>query len=125
MSENDVASAILDAAFRVHTELGPGLLESVYETAMEWELREVGLKVERQKSVPLIYRGVKLEDGFRPDLIVEGKVIVELKSLDVVPLVAYKILLTYLRVMDLRLGLLINFAEEHLKDGIKRVANRL
>ena len=125
MHENEIVGEILDAAFRVHTELGPGLLESVYETALAWELAHMGLQVERQRAIPLIYQNIKLEDGFRVDLLVEGKVIVEIKSLEQVPPVAYKILLTYLRLANIRLGLMINFGEEHLKDGIKRVANRL
>ena len=125
MHENEIATKILEAAFRIHDELGPGLLETVYETALEWELIQIGLRVERQKPVPLVYREVKLEDGFRVDLLVENKVIVEIKSLEIVPKVAFKILLTYLRLADIRLGILINFNEEHLKDGIKRVANKL
>ncbi|MBX7134610.1 MAG: GxxExxY protein [Fimbriimonadaceae bacterium] len=125
MDENIIAAKVLDAAFRVHTELGPGLLETVYETAMAFELTQMGLRVQRQRSIPLVYREVKLEDGFRVDLLVEGRVIVEIKSVEFVPPVVYKIVLTYLRLSDLRLGILINFGEEHLKDGIKRVVNRL
>src|SRR5438046_227014 len=123
--ENEVARLVLDAAFRIHTELGPGLLETVYETALEWELMEMGLKVVRQAPIPLIYREVKLSDGFRVDLLVEDCLIVEIKSLELVPSVAYKILVTYLRLSNLRLGLLINFGEEHLKDGTKRVVHGL
>ena len=100
-------------------------MESVYEGALAHELRSQGLVVTRQMAIPVIYNGVALEEGFRADLIVQGKVIVELKSLDIVPPVAYKVLLTYLRLADIRLGLLINFGEEHLKDGIKRVVNKL
>ena len=125
MTENEVAKIVLNSAFKVHTALGPGLLESVYEGALAHELRSQGLVVTRQMAIPVIYNGVALEEGFRADLIVQGKVIVELKSLDIVPPVAYKVLLTYLRLADIRLGLLINFGEEHLKDGIKRVANQL
>ncbi len=125
MTENEVATIVLNSAFKVHTALGPGLLESVYEGALAHELRSQGLVVTRQMAIPVIYNGVALEEGFRADLIVQGKVIVELKSLDIVPPVAYKVLLTYLRLADIRLGLLINFGEEHLKDGIKRVANQL
>ena len=102
------------------------VLETVYETALEWELVSMGLAVRRQQPIPLVYRDQKLEDGFRADLVVEGKVIVEIKSLDIVPTVAYKILLTYASArFDMRLGVLINFNEEHLKDGIKRVVNKL
>ena len=125
MTENEVATIVLNSAFKVHTTLGPGLLESVYEGALAYELRSQGLVVTRQMAIPVIYNGVALEEGFRADLIVQGKVIVELKSLDIVPPVAYKVLLTYLRLADIRLGLLINFGEEHLNDGIKRVANQL
>ena len=125
MTENEVAKIVLNSAFKVHTALGPGLLESVYEGALAHELRSQGLVVTRQMAIPVIYNGVALEEGFRADLIVQGKVIVELKSLDIVPPVAYKVLLTYLRLADIRLGLLINFGEEHLKDGIKRVVNKL
>ena len=125
MHENDVSTQILGAAFRIHSELGPGLLESAYEAALEWELRQMGLDVQRQHPVPLVYRGIKLEAGFRVDLLVERKVIVEIKSLELVPPVAYKVLLTYLRLVDIRLGLMINFNVEHLKDGIKRMANKL
>ena len=125
MTENEIAAQIVDAAFKVHTHLGPGLLETVYETAMEHELKKRGLKLIRQWGIPLVYDGERLKDGFRADLLVEGKVIVEFKSLEVVPKVAYKILLTYLRLGDKRLGLLINFGSEYIKDGIRRVANEL
>ena len=125
MSENDIARHILDAAYKVHNALGPGLLESVYETALAYELRKLGFYVETQRAIPVVYDGEKLEDGFRADMIVEGKVIVEIKSLELVPKVAYKILLTYLRLSDTRLGLLINFGEEMLKNGVKRVVNNL
>lgn len=125
MTENEIATKVLDAAFRVHTELGPGLLEVVYRTAMVWELMSMGLHVQAEHPIPLIYRGDKLRAGFRADLLVEGKVIVELKSMEVVPKVARKILLTYIRVANVKLGILINFGEEHLKDGIERVVNNL
>jgi len=125
MTENQIAKLVLDAAFKIHRRLGPGLLESVYETVLEHELTQMGLAVERQVPIPLLYDGLKLEDGFRADLVICGRVIVELKSLEQVAPVHYKILLTYLRLANKRLGLLINFGEEHLKDGIKRVANSM
>lgn len=125
MTENEVAKQIVDAAFQIHEKLGPGLLESVYETVLAYELLKRGLAVQRQWPIPLVYEALKMDHGFRADLIVEGCVIVEIKSLDLVPPVAYKILLTYLRLADMRLGLLINFREELIKDGIKRVVNRL
>jgi GxxExxY protein len=123
MTENEIATRILDVAFRVHSTVGPGLLESVYETCLEHDLLEMGLTVERQKPIPVVYRDVKMQDGFRADLVVGGRVIVEVKSQEVVPAVAPVILLTYLRFADMKLGLLINFHEQHLKSGIKRVAN--
>lgn len=125
MTENEVARQIVDAAMKVHTQLGPGLLETVYEGALLHELTKRGLRVAKQVGIPVIYDGIPLGDGFRADLVVEGKVIVELKSLEAVPSVAYKILLSYLRLADVRLGLLINFREEHLRDGVKRVVNNL
>jgi len=125
LHENEIATKVLDAAFVVHTELGPGLLETVYEAALAFELIQMGFVVQRQYPIPVLYRGVRLEQGFRAELIVESKVIVEIKALEVVPQVAYRVLLTYLRFGDLRLGILINFNESQLKDGIKRAARNL
>jgi GxxExxY protein len=125
MTENQLGKRILDFAFEIHTELGPGLLESVYEVVLAHELRGIGLEVERQKPVPIIYRGLSFDEGFRADLIVENKVIVELKSVEALERVHAKQVLTQLRLTNLRLGYLINFGEEHLKDGIKRLVNRL
>lgn len=125
MTENEIAAIIVNSAYKVHTTLGPGLLESVYEFAMEYELKKQGLEVIRQKSIPAIYEEVYLEVGFRADLIVEDKVIIELKSLEITHPVHKKQLLTYLRLADKRLGLLINFGSALIKDGISRVVNRL
>ncbi len=125
MTENEVAKIIVDAAFTVHTRLGPGLLESVYEAIMEYELTKRGLHVVHQRPMPVIYEDVKMKVGFRPDLIVEGKVIIEVKSVEVLAPVHKKQLLTYLRLADKRLGLLINFGGALIKDGISRVVNRL
>jgi GxxExxY protein len=125
LTENEIATQIVDAAFQVHKLFGPGLLESAYEQVLESELRRRGLDVRRQWGIPLIFEGQVLAGGFRADMLVEGKVIVELKSLEVVPRVAYKVLLTYLRLSNKRLGLLINFGSEFIKDGIKRVVNDL
>jgi len=125
VNENEITKLVLDTAFRIHSALGPGLLETVYETLMEWELKQQGLLVQRQHPIPVIYKETRIADGFRADLIVQRKVIVEIKSLELVPKVAYKILLTYLRLSDIRLGLLINFGEASLKDGVKRVVNNL
>ena len=125
MHENEVAKIIVDVAYQIHTKLGPGLLESVYEAVMMHELRTRGLHVESQVAVPVEWDGVRLELGFRPDLIVEHCVIVELKSIEAVARVHKKVLLTYLRLADKRLGLLINFGVELIKDGISRVVNHL
>ncbi|MBX3118658.1 MAG: GxxExxY protein [Fimbriimonadaceae bacterium] len=125
MHINELSGIIVDAAFKVHTALGPGLLESVYEAALEHELASRGLKVKRQRPIPVIYEGTKLAVGFRADLIVNDIIIVEIKSLDLVPPVAYKTLLTYLRLTNISLGLLINFNVDLIKDGIRRVANNV
>ncbi len=125
MTENEVAKIIVNAAFTVHTRLGPGLLESVYEAILEYELGKRGLKVTHQQPLPVIYEEVRMNVGFRPDLIVEDKVIVEVKSLEAIAPVHKKQLLTYLRLADKRLGLLINFGGALIKDGIRRVVNRL
>lgn len=125
MSENELAKVTLDASFRVHTELGPGLLESVYEVILAHELTKLGVPVERQRSIPIKYDGLTFEEGFRADLVVADRLIVELKSVEKLIPVHGKQLLTQLRLSDRKLGLLINFGEEHLKDGIKRVVNGL
>ena len=125
MSENELSKIIVNTAFLIHAKLGPGLLESVYEEIMFYELTKLGLSVERQKGITVVWDNVKMDSGFRADLIVENKVIVELKSIETIAPVHSKILLTYLRVTDLKLGLLINFGEELIRNGIKRVANSL
>jgi len=123
MTENEIAKEIVDAAYKIHTTLGPGLLESVYEAVLAYELEKRDLKVVCQKSLPVIYESVKLEEGFRTDIIVEGKVIIELKSVETTAPVHKKQLLTYLRLSGLKLGLLINFGSHLIKDGITRVIN--
>ncbi len=123
MTENEIASHIVDACFKVHTALGPGLLESVYEPVLAYELDKRGLAVSRQEPVPLIYEKLKFEEGFRADLVVAGKIIVELKSVEKVAPVHKKQLLTYLRLSNKRLGLLVNFGESLMKNGISRIAN--
>jgi len=124
MNQEVVAKAVLDAAFKVHTVLGPGLLESVYEAALSRELIKRGHRVERQKPIPVFYEGEPLDDiGFRADLIVDGLILVELKSVAGVTDVFKKITLSYLRFISLKLGFLINFNEAHLKDGITRIVN--
>jgi len=125
MTENEIAKVIVDAAFKIHTTLGPGLLESVYEAALVYELEKRGLKVARQVAIPVAYEGVHLEIGFRADLIVEDKVIVEIKSIEAIAPVHEKQLLTYLRLTGKRLGLLINFNEALIKTGIRRIVNHL
>jgi GxxExxY protein len=115
-----VGKAVLDAAFKVHTVLGPGLLESVYETTMAYEIRKSSLNVATQVAVPILYDGQKLESGFRLDMLVEKCVIVELKSVETMNPVYEAQIMTYLRLSNVRLGFLINFNVKHLKDGIKR-----
>jgi len=125
MTENEIATIIVDTAFRIHRDLGPGLFESVYERIMEVELTKRGLKVARQKPIPIVYHGVHFEAGFRCDLLVEDKVIVEVKSIETLHPVHRKQVLTYLRFADKRLGLLINFNVALIKDGIVRLVNGL
>lgn len=125
MKENDLASLIMDASFQIHRELGPGLLESVYETVLARLLADKGLAVERQVPVRIQFNGIVFDEGFRADLVVENKVIVELKSVEHLQAVHSKQLLTYLRLTGCKLGLLINFGENLLKDGFKRVVNGL
>ena len=123
MTEEEIAKQVLDAAFKVHTTLGPGLLESVYEMALFLELTKHGLSVERQIPIPVSYDGTTTEMGFRADLIVSGLVLVELKSIETVLPVHKKTVNSYLRLIPLKLGFLINFNEAHLKDGIIRIVN--
>ena len=125
MTENEVAKQIVDAAYGIHTGLGPGLLESVYEAVLAYELERRGLRAVRQQSIPVVYRETRIEVGFRADLIVEDQVIVEVKSVDSVAPVHKKQLLTHLRLSGKRLGLLINFNVVLIKDGITRIVNGL
>ena len=125
MTENEIATAVVDAAYKIHTTLGPGLFESVYEAALEYELQKRGLRVVHQIGLPVQYEQVRLELGFRVDLIIGDKVIIEVKSIQALAPIHKKQLLTYLRLTDLRLGLLINFNVELIKYGIQRVVNKL
>ncbi len=125
MSENEISKIIVDTCYKIHTQLGPGLLESVYETILDYELTSRGLKVERQKSLPVIWNEAKMDIGFRADLIVENKVIIEVKSVEQIALVHPKQVLTYLKITGLKLGLLINFNEPLIKTGITRIVNNL
>ena len=125
MTENEIATTVVDAAYTIHTRLGPGLLESVYETTLAYELTKRGLTVRRQQAMPVVYESVRMDIGFRADLIVADKVIVEIKSIEAISPVHRKQLLTYLRLTDKRLGLLINFNVELIKGGLTRVVNNL
>ena len=125
MTENDIAKQIVDAAYRIHTALGPGLLESVYHTVLAYELGRMGLDAVPQQSIPVVYGNVRIDTGFRADLVVEDKIIVEIKSVESLAPVHHKQLLTYLRLADKRLGLLINFNVPLIKDGVHRVVNGL
>lgn len=125
MTENEISKIIVDVSYKIHTRLGSGLLESVYEAILYHELIKKGLKVERQKPIPVIWDDVYLDIGFRSDLIIESKVIIEIKSVEKLSNVHLKQLLTYIRITGLKLGLLINFNEALIKDGIKRVVHGL
>jgi GxxExxY protein len=118
-----VGEKVLDAAFKIHTALGPGLLESVYEACLAYEIRKRGLKVETQIALPVIYEGVHVDAGLRMDMLVEKCVIVELKSVDTINPVFEAQLLTYLKLANIRLGYLINFNVTHLRDGFKRMVS--
>ena len=125
MSENEISSKIIGAAIEVHKQLGPGLLESTYETCLAYELKQMGLDVKQQQALPVLYKEVKLEAGYRIDLLVENKVIVEIKSVDALADIHTAQLLTYLKLKDLKLGLLINFNSVRVVDGLKRIVNNL
>jgi GxxExxY protein len=125
MTENELSKIIIDCAMEIHFNLGPGLFESVYEAIFAYELEQKGLQAERQKAVQISYKGIIFDEAFRADIIVNDLVIIELKSLEKTSKVHSKQLLTYLRLMDKKLGILINFGEVLLKDGIQRVVNGL
>jgi len=125
MTENEISLIIVNTAYHVHYKLGPGLLESVYEEIMYYELCKQGLNIERQKGIPITWDELKMEIGFRADLIIESKVIVELKFVETIASVHPKQLLTYLKVTGIKLGLLINFNEPFIKNGITRIVNNL
>ena len=124
MTDNELTYEIRGAIFDVYNELGPGLLESVYEEALAFELKERGLEVERQVEVPVIYKGNELKTPLRLDLLVNNQVIVELKSVEEMRPVFAKQLLTYLKLLDKRVGLLVNFNTSNLRENIKRIVNR-
>lgn len=121
MNVEEVFKIVLDCSFKIHSALGPGLLESAYEECLFYELTQLGLKVEKQKPLPLVYREVRLDAGYRVDLMIENCVIVELKSVETLNDVHLAQILTYLKLSNCKLGLLVNFNVKHLKNGIKRV----
>lgn len=125
MDENAVARQIVDAAYRVHITLGPGLLESVYEAALAYELEKRGLRVSRQQAIPVVYEEVRIQMGFHADLLVEDQAIVEIKAVETIAPVHKKQLLTYLKLADKRLGLPIDFNVAPIKQGITRIVNGL
>lgn len=120
---DEITGEIVNAAYEIHTQLGSGLLESVYEAVLAKVLGQRGLMVERQKPVPVHFQGLSFDEGFRLDLLVDGRVIVELKSIEMLAPVHAKQMLTYLRLMDLRVGLIINFGAPTLKEGVRRIVN--
>jgi GxxExxY protein len=123
MTENEISNIIIGCAIEVHRALGPGLLESAYEECLTYELRKAGLIVEKQRPMPIVYKEVKLDHGYRMDLLVEGKVVIEIKTVEMFTDVHTAQLLTYLKLGDYRLGLLLNFNVSVLKNGIKRIIN--
>jgi GxxExxY protein len=125
MNENEISYKIIGCAIELHKKLGPGLLESVYENALAYDLREIGLDVKQQYPMPFIYKEVKMDVGYRLDLLIENKVIIEIKSIDELASVHYAQTLTYLKLSDLKLGLLINFNCKILKENIHRIVNNL
>jgi len=125
MTENEIAHQIIGIAIDLHRALGPGLLENAYKECLAYKLKQSGLNIEKEKAMPLIYENVKLDCGYRLDLLVENKVVVELKSVDRLNDIHLAQVLTYLKLGNFKLGLLINFNEAILKDGIKRVVNNL
>ncbi|MEO3404851.1 GxxExxY protein [Mucilaginibacter sp. CAU 1740] len=125
MDENEISKIIVNVAYEIHTQLGPGLLESVYEEILYFELINKGLKIERQKGISVLWKDIKMEVGFRADLIVENKVIIEIKSVSEILSVHSKQVLTYLKLSGCKLGLLINFNDKLIKSGITRIVNNL
>lgn len=125
MTENQIGKIVVDCAYKVHKELGPGLLESTYEACLLYELRETELFAESQKALPVVYKEVKLDCGYRIDIFVEKKIVIEIKSVDALNDVHLAQILTYLKLSDSKLGYLINFNAKYFKEGIKRVVNNL
>ncbi len=125
MTENEIATVLVDIFYRIHTTLGPGLFESVYEEVICYELELLEIEYDKQPEIPLIYKGLRLPSGFRADIIVEDKVIVEIKSVEDLAPVHYKQLQTYLKLTGHKLGLLVNFNSNLIKNGIHRIVNKL
>lgn len=125
MTENELSKVIVDCCYKVHTSLGPGLLESVYEEILSYELTKRELSIRRQQGIPVFYEEMKMDIGFRADIIVNDKVIIEIKSVETIAPVHQKQLLTYLKLTGIKLGLLINFNEALIKTGIQRIVNNL
>lgn len=125
MHENIIATEVIDVCFHIHKEFGPGLFESVYEEILFYELRKKGFSIKRQTAIPVIWKELKMQMGFRADLIINNKVIIEIKSIEQIAPVHKKQVLTYLRLTNLKLGLLINFNEALMKNGLTRVVNNL
>lgn len=125
MTENEISKIIVDTCYRIHVELGPGLFESVYEEILTYELQQLGLHISRQQAIPIIWKEVKMDQGFRADLIVESKVLIEIKSVKAIAPVHQKQVLSYLKLTGLKLGLLVNFNEALIKNGITRIVNKL
>lgn len=125
MTENEISKIIVDTCYRIHVELGPGLFESVYEEILTYEFIQQGLAVSRQQGIPVVWRDIKMEMGFRADLIVENKVLIEIKSVEAIAPVHQKQVLTYLKLTGLKLGLLVNFNEALIKNGITRIVHKL
>ena len=125
MTENEISKIIVDTCYRIHLELGPGLLESVYEEILHYEFKKYGLNSSRQQAIPVIWQDINMKLGFRADLIIENKVLIEIKSVELIAQVHYKQVLTYLKLTGLKLGMLINFNEVLIKNGITRIVNKL
>lgn len=125
MNEQELSRKVLDLSFKIHTAIGPGLLEAPYKECLHYEISKSGLYVEKEKPLPFIYEQIRMDCGYRSDLIVENKIIIEVKSVEAISALHKAALLTYLRITKLKLGLLLNFNTVHLKDGIKRMVNGL
>ncbi len=125
MNENELSNKIIGVAIELHKVLGPGLLESAYENAFAYELRNIGLEVKQQVPMPFVYKDIKLDTGYRLDILVENKLIIEIKSVETLAPVHFSQVLTYLKLSELKLGLLINFNTKLMKEGIHRVVNNL